>query len=326
LFQDAGAEIVYNHCEAFRRVDLVIKIMPPTEAEVEYLEEGSVLLSSLELGVRSQDAMRRLIQAGVTAMGYEILEDERGELPVLIPMSEITGNLLPILAAEYLMSPNHGKGVVLGGVAGLLAAKVVIVGAGVVGFTAARAFHALGARVVLMDRDVRRLRTAKNLIGPELCTQLAVPYRLERELKDADVLIGAVRSKGSVSPKVIDLGMLELMPRGGVVMDVSTDQGGCVEGLRPTDISDPVYRENDLTFFAVPNIPSMVPRAASTALSNVILSFVQLMDELGELGPDGVLRRHPLLAKGVYAHKGHCTHPKIAEFLDLPFAGPCCDF
>ncbi len=323
-FTNAGATIVYNHKEAFMRADLVLKVMPPTREEAEFFHEGQVLLSSLELGMRSKGALQALIQSGVTAMGYEILEDEHGELPVLLPMSEITGRLLPVLAANLMMIQNGGPGIVLGGVPGLKAARVVIIGAGVVGVTAARTFDALGARVVLMDRDMRRLRNAKSRVGAGLCVQLAVPYKVIREIAQADVVIGAVLARGNVSPVVITDDMLRSMRPNGLVMDVSIDQGGCVEGIRPTSTRDPVYREHNINFFAVPNIPSMVPRAASVALSNVVLSFVQLMDDLGSLGPDRVLARYPVLGKGVYAHKGKCTHPRIAELAGRDYAGPCC--
>jgi len=324
-FVNAGATIVYDHKEAFMRADLVLKVMPPDIRESGFLHEDQVILSSLELGMHSKPALRTLIESGVTAMGYEILEDEHGELPVLLPMSEITGRLLPVLAGNFLMNQNNGPGIVLGGVAGLYAVRVLIIGAGVVGVTAAKTFNALGARVLLMDRDMRCLRRAKAEVGPNLCVQLAVPYKIIREVAKSDVVIGAVLARGDVSPVVITADMLKTMRPRSLVMDVSIDQGGCIEGIRPTSINDPIYQEKGLNFFAVPNIPSMVPKASSQALSNVVFSFVQLMEQLGTLGPDGVLSRYPVLSKGVYAHKGRCTHSRIAMLADQPFVGPCCD-
>ena len=325
MYKEAGATIVYNHKEPFQRADLVIKVMPPTKEEATYLREDSVLLSSLELGLRSKSAMQELIKSGVTALGYEILEDEKGNLPVMQPMSEITGMLLPSIAAHYLMEPHGGKGIVLGGVAGLLAAKVVIIGAGTVGITAAKGLLNMGARVILMDRDVSRLRHAKEMVGSTLRTQLAIPFRLREELKDADVLITAVFERGNTSPVVINKELLSRMPDGGLVIVVDIDQGGSIEGVRPTRISDPVYVEDGKLIFAVPNIPSTVPRAASTAISNVVLSFVDLLEDLDTYGIDRILKGYPQIQKGVYAYKGRCTHKRIAEFADLAYEGPCCN-
>jgi alanine dehydrogenase len=313
-YDEAGAKLVFNAGEVFKRADLVVKVMPPSLPELEYLTPGKTLFSFLAYNVLNTKLMASLSDDKCTAIGYNLIEDEMGNLPVLTTMSEIAGMLLPQIAGRFLATQEGGRGISLGGVAGIPAANVVIIGAGVVGKTAAKAFIGAGANVTVMDSDLARLRDLTKWVHAPVNTALATPYYVDRYVEAADVVVGAVMIHGQQSPHVVTEAQVRRMRKGSVILDVSIDQGGCVETSRPTTHTDPVFIRHGVIHYAVANIPAMVARTASQALNNVILPFVQLT---ADSGPKAFVAE-PSLRRGIYLFQGKCTQPAIGELLGWP--------
>ncbi len=310
-YEAAGASIVFSPEEVFARADLIVKFMPPTLDECSWIPERRILFSTVHLGSANPRILQTLRDRETTAVGYELIEDDTGYLPVVTAMSEIAGMLLPQIAGKLLETTQGGRGILLGGVAGIPASDVVIIGAGTVGSTAARVFLGCGANVTIMDLDLRRLRLLEVQLDKEANTILATPYNIERHVVTADVVVGAVLIHGRKAPHVVTAAMVSEMRPGSVILDVSIDQGGCVETSRPTRLTDPVFKKHGVTHFCVPNIPSSVARTASHALNNVVLSFVE---EVGERGEQAV-SEIPTLRRGVYLFSGRCTHEGLAGLL-----------
>jgi alanine dehydrogenase len=317
-YRKAGATIAFSAEEIFARADLVVKVMPPTAQECAWLPEQKFLFSSLNLGVANPKVHEILKERRAIAIGLELIEDAEHNLPVLTAMSEIAGMLLPQIAGRFLDSMHGGRGIMLGRVPGIPAANVVIIGAGTVGATAARSFLGAGACVTVMDGDLRRLRQLDTAVSARADTVLATPYDIERHVTPADVVVGAVLIHGRRAPHVLAEDIVRRMKPGSVILDVSIDQGGCVETSRPTTLSDPVFNKHGVTHYCVPNIPSSVARTASRALNNVVLSFVE---ELAE-GGMSALRENPTLRRGVYLVSGKCTHEGLAGLLDWEYTNP----
>jgi alanine dehydrogenase len=313
-YDEAGAKLVFNAGEVFKRADLIVKVMPPSLPELEYLTPDKTLFSFLAYNVLNTKLLAKLSDDKCTAIGYNLIEDEMGNLPVLTTMSEIAGMLLPQIAGRFLATQEGGRGISLGGVAGIPAANVVIIGAGVVGKTAAKAFIGAGANVTVMDSDLARLRDLTKWVHAPVNTALATPYYVDRYVETADVVVGAVMIHGQQSPHVVTEAQVRRMRKGSVVLDVSIDQGGCVETSRPTTLTDPVFIRHGVIHYAVANIPAMVARTASQALNNVILPFVQLT---ADSGPKAFVAESSL-RRGVYLFQGKCTQPAIGELLGWP--------
>ncbi len=310
-YDEAGARIAFSAAEIFGRADFVVKVMPPTLEECQWLPEEKFLFSWLQLGVANPKALEVLRQRRVTAVGYELIEVRDGSLPVLTAMSEIAGGLLPQIAGRYLETTHGGRGIALGGVAGIPAANIVVVGAGIAGGYAARAFLGVGANVIVLDADLVRLRKLEILLDKMINTALASQYSLERYLEFADVVIGAVLLHGRKTPHVITEALVRKMRPGSVIIDVSIDQGGCVETSRPTTLSDPVFVKHGVTHYCVPNIPSAVARTASHALNNVVSSFVE---EIASLEMQA-FEENQALRRGVYLYRGQGTQEELAGLL-----------
>jgi alanine dehydrogenase len=251
----------------------------------------------------------------VTAIGFEAIEEDGGNRPVLTAMSEIAGRLIVPIAAHYLQARQGGRGIVLGGVPGVTPGTVVILGAGVAGTSAALTASAIGAHVIVLDRDIARLRALAERSRVPIVTAAATPYNLQRFVPIADVLIGAVFIGLEATPHLLDRDLVRCMRTGSVFVDVAIDQGGCSTTSRPTTILDQVYVEEGVTHFCVPNIPALVPRTATVALSNMLLPY---LEQITGRGPDGVLHDDGALARGFYTHGGFCLRRKIAEPLALP--------
>ncbi len=310
-YRAAGADIAFSAEEVFGRADLIVKLMPPTPEECGWMPEQRFLFSALHMGTVSSKAHEMLRDRGTTAVGIELIEDDDHSLPVLTAMSEIAGMLLPQIAARYLETTRGGRGVLLGGVAGIPPSHVVIIGAGTVGFTAARMFLGAGANVTVMDENLRRLRFIEMQLQKRVTTALAAPYNIERFVPSADVVVGAVFVHGRRAPLVVTEDDVKGMKPGSVIIDVSIDQGGCVETSRPTTLSDPVFIKHEVTHFCVPNMPSSVARTASHAFSNVMLPFV------AEVSANGIdaFRGDLALRRGTYLYSGRCTHEGLAGLL-----------
>lgn len=311
-----GARIVYDRDEVFGRCELVLKISALRSADILRVRPGTAVLAFHHLSASSRERVEALLHRKVTLIGYEILEDEKGDLPVLHAMSEIAGQLAVHAAARYLESQEGGRGVLLGGATGIPPAHVVILGSGVVGLWAARAAAGNRAQVTLMDSSLAALRRAEDALGRRVVTEVANPASITRAVGFADALIGAVLIRGERAPLLVTRDMVKSMKPGAVIVDVSIDQGGCVETSRPTTLRDPVFVESGVTHYAVPNMSSAVARTASTALSHAALDFV---GKLAHRGIEAGIREHPGLAAGVYVHQGHLVSPSVARSLGMEY-------
>jgi alanine dehydrogenase len=314
-YREMGATVVYSTDEAFSRSEIVLKVYPPSWEEYEHLEEGQVLFSFLQLSHATKRNLELLLTRRVTAIGFEAIEEASGNRPVLTAMSEIAGRMIVPIAAHYLQARHGGRGMLLSGVPGVGPATVVVLGAGVVGTNAALCAAAMGAHVIVLDRDIARLRTLAERSDNTIVTATATPFNLQRFVPIADVLIGAVFIEMEATPHLLDDGLIRQMRPRSVFLDVSIDQGGCSTTSRPTNILDQVYVENGVTHFCVPNIPALVPRTATVALSNILLPY---LEDIANSGPEAILRNRGTLAQGFYTHDGFCLQRKIAEPLSLP--------
>jgi alanine dehydrogenase len=315
-YADMGAGVVYSAEEVFARSRLLLKVLPPSWEECSRLEERQILFSFLQLSHATRRLLGLLLDRKITAIGLEAIEDEDGERPALTAMSEIAGRLSIPIAAHYLQARQGGKGTLLEGLPGVPPGVVVILGAGVVGANAALRAAAIGAQVIVLDRDVARLRRLSDRARGRIVTATASPYNIHRFVPIADVLIGAVLIRMEATPHLIDEALIRRMRPRSVFLDVSIDQGGCSTTSRPTNILDPIYVREDVIHFCVPDIPALVPRTATVALSNILLPYV---GELTREGPERALRANPPLGRGYYTHDGLCMKRKIAETLDLPY-------
>jgi alanine dehydrogenase len=315
-YREAGASVVYSSEEVFARADLIVKIMPPTPQECLWMGERKSLFSVVHLGSANPEIHRMLKEQGTIAVGLELIEDADHYMPILMAMSQIAGTLVPQIAGRFLETTNGGRGVMLGGLPGVPASHVVIVGAGTAGFTAARVFLGYGAAVTLMDKDLKRLRIVDSSLPNSINTALATSYNIERYIRSADVVVGAVWVHGQTAPHVITESMVRKMRPGSVVIDLSIDHGGSVETSRPTTLSDPIFKKHGVIHYCVPNIPSSVARTASHALNNVVQPFVE---DVGENGLES-FRKNLALRQGVYLFSGHCTHEGLAGLLGCAFS------
>lgn len=315
-YEKMGAKIVFSKEEVYKRAQMIVKVSRPSEAEYSYLCDGHLLFGFLHLAVAPKSFVEILLERKITAIGYEIIELPDGRLPILQAMSEIAGQMAIVIAARYLQNEDGGRGIVLGGIPGVPPATVVILGAGVVGQNAIRAALGLGAHVVVLDKDVDKLREVEKLFDKRVETAIANVYNIEKAVQFADVLIGAVLIHGALTPKLVTEEMVKKMKPGSVIIDVSIDQGGCVETSRPTTIVNPVFVKYGVIHYCVPNIASNVARTATYALTNVSLPYIL---EIANSGLEHVLRERPSFAKGVYTYLGYCTNQSIAEIFNLTY-------
>ncbi|HOV99534.1 MAG TPA: alanine dehydrogenase [Bacteroidota bacterium] len=315
-YQEAGATIVYSPEELVNRSDVILKIAPPSLEEIQMLHENQTLFSALHLSIAKRAIIETLLEKKITAIAHELIENERGELPIVQMMSEIAGQLSIHVAAHYLQSRQDGRGVLLGSIPGVPAANVVILGAGTVGRTAARVALGSGAFVTVIDRNIVRLREIENMFQWRVSTAVADPYNIELAVRKADALIGAVLMKGEKTPHIVTEEMVKRMKPGSVIVDLSIDHGGCVETSRPTTLLDPTFVLHHVIHYCVPNMPAAVPRTATVGWTNVLLPFLR---EATELGIDGVLRSDVGLAHGVCTYKGHCTNSIASRVFDIDY-------
>lgn len=318
-YREMGATIVYSAEEVISRAGLVLKVYPPSWNEYQMLEEGQILFSFLQLSHATKKNLELLIEKKISAIGFEAIEEKDGDRPVLTVMSEIAGKLCIPIAAHYMQVRQGGRGILLGGMPGVSPAVVVVLGAGVVGSNAAIKAAAMGAQVLVLDKDVRRLRDLEAKCQNKLTTAMATPFNLNKFVPIADVLIGAVFIELETTPHILDEKMIRSMKPRSVFLDISIDQGGCSTTSRPTTIIEPVYIKEGVIHFCVPNIPAWVPRTSTIALSNILLPFLQ---QLTMSGPKATLRTNETLARGFYTFSGYCLKQKIAEPLGIPFLNP----
>jgi alanine dehydrogenase len=314
-FAAQGATIVPDAAELFGGADLIVKVKEPQPQEVERLQPHHTLFTYLHLAA-DPELTRALVASGATCIGYETVEDDRGRLPLLAPMSEVAGKIATQAGAFFLEKPLRGRGVLLGGVPGVTAANVMIIGGGVVGMNAAFIAVGMEATVYVYDRNIDRLRELDIAFGGRADTCFATTLSIEDRLPDADLVIGAVLVHGARAPKVVTRPQLSLMKPHAVMVDVSIDQGGCFETSRPTTHSDPVYEVDGVIHYCVTNMPGAVPITSTYALTNATLPYVL---HLARSGVSPAVLENPGLKLGVNVAGGEVTYLGVAQAVGLPY-------
>jgi len=316
-YSEAGAEITLSKKRVFE-ADIILKITPPTIEELDLFHSGQVLISPLQFPTTSKEFLQKLIQKRVIAIALEYMQAEDDSFPIVKIMSEITGSVAVLTAAEYLTDPNLGKRVLLGGISGVPPAKVVIIGAGNVGEHATKTALSLGASVRLFDNDIYKLMQLKSNIGRHLHTSTLDPVYLQYQLLSADVLITAIHSDTGRVPMVVTEDIVMKMKKGSVIVDVSIDQGGCVETSRLTTHDDPIFVKHDVIHYCVPNIPSKVSRTASIAFSNILTPLLLKTGSMNSF--ESMFYDNQGLMNGVYAYKGNLTNHFLAKHFDIKYS------
>ncbi|VAX24729.1 Alanine dehydrogenase [hydrothermal vent metagenome] len=317
-FESEGAKMTGSAEEAWS-AEIVVKVKEPVEPEYEYLRDGLVLYTFLHLAA-APDLAAMLMESGTVAIGYETVQDKiNGALPLLIPMSEVAGRMAVQAGAKYLEKEHGGRGVLLGGVPGVEPGKVVILGGGVVGFNAAKIAVGFGARTLALDTSLPKLRVIDDIFDGRVETLYSNSHNILQAIREADLVIGAVLLPGAKTPWLVTKGLLSEMKPGSVIVDVSVDQGGCVETSRPTSHSDPVFVVDSITHYCVANMPGAVPRTSTMALSNA--TFPGLL-ELAEKGVERTMKENYSMRMGLNVAEGNVTHQKVAEALNMPYKFP----
>jgi alanine dehydrogenase len=314
-YSESGGEIIYETSEVYK-ADIILKIAPPTQDEIKFLKAGQTIFSTITMPVQSQSYFKTLMSKKINAIGFELIKDKTNTFPLVRSMSEIAGNTAILIAAEYLCDRKYGKGRMFGGFSGITPTEVVILGAGTVGEFAVRAAMGLGAMVKVFDNSVYKLRRLQNNLNTRIFTSIMQPKVLGKALRTADVVIGAIHSPHGHSPVVVSDEMVEKMKFGSVVIDVSIDQGGCIETSRVTNHAEPVFKKHNVTHYCVPNIASRVPHTASYSFSNF---FAPVLLNIGEQGGIvNMLKYDPGVRQGVYIFNGTLTNQFIGESFQLP--------
>ncbi|MFZ0044623.1 MAG: alanine dehydrogenase [Streptosporangiaceae bacterium] len=313
-FVAAGATILPSADDVWQIGELILKVKEPVAEEYHRMRKDQVLFTYLHLAA-SRPCTDALLESGITAIAYETVQLPDGSLPLLAPMSEVAGRMAPQVGAHHLQRDGGGRGVLMGGVSGVYAAKVVVLGAGVSGMSAAAIALGMQAEVLLVDRNIARLRSADAIYQGHCQTVASNAYEVERAVIDADLVIGAVLVPGAKAPTLISNELVSRMKAGSVLVDISIDQGGCFEDSHPTTHADPTYRVHESVFYCVANMPGAVPHTSTYALTNVTLPYVV---EIANRGWREALRRDPSFAPGLNIHEGTVTCAPVAEAHGLP--------
>jgi alanine dehydrogenase len=315
-YSEAGAEICHSTDELFK-CDIVLKVAPPSEEEIEMMGGNQTLISALQISTQPKEILQKLIQKKITAVAWDYIRDDSGAFPVVRTMGEIAGTTSILLAGDMLSCFGKGKGMMLGGIAGVQPTEVVVIGAGTVGEYATRAALGLGASVKVFDNSLSKLRRLQNDLGVRVYTSVIQPKVLEKALRRADVVIGALRASLGRTPCVVSEEMVQQMKEGSVIVDVSIDQGGCFETSRVTSHDNPTFVEHGVIHYCVPNIPSRVARTASFALSNIFAPILLDMGDKG--GPRDLIQRDYGFRSGVYMYRGILTSEVLGKVFGLKF-------
>ncbi len=313
-YSEAGAKIVYSAEDVFK-CDTILKVAPPSLKEIEMMPGKQTLISAVHLPIQKVENFNALAAKKITAIAWDFIRDETNIYPVVRAMGEIAGNTSVLIAAEYLSHASNGQGLMFGGISGVKPTEVIILGAGTVAESAARAALGLGASVKIFDNSTYRLRRIQNDIGIRLWTSAIQPSELRNAIDTADVVIGAIHSRGGRTPVVVTEEMISNMKYGSVIVDVSIDQGGCFETSQITTHDKPVFRKHGVIHYCVPNIASRVSRTASYALSNIFAPILLAIGEQGGIG--NLVRKQPGFRHGVYIYCGAHTNENIAEMFGL---------
>ena len=311
----AGGKIVETADDAWGEGDMVVKVKEPIAPEYPRMRENQVLFTYLHLAPEFE-LTKQMMERKVTGVAYETITDRHGRLPLLTPMSEVAGRMSVQVAATYLEKMNGGKGILLGGVPGVPAANVLIIGGGVVGTEAAKMAVGLGARVTIIDRNLDRLRQLDDIFLSKVQTMASSRYAIEEAMAHADVVIGAVLVVGAAAPKLVTRDMLKLVPNGSVLVDVAVDQGGCFETTHATTHSNPTYYEEGVLHYAVANMPGAVPRTSTFALTNATLPYAL---DLANKGFEQAIADDTGLREGVNTYAGKLTYEAVATSQNLEY-------
>jgi alanine dehydrogenase len=316
-YSEAGAQISFSKEEVFKS-QVLVKIAPPTSEEIDLMQTDQILISPLQLPVLKDDYLEKLKKKRITALAMEYLQSDDGDYPIVRIMSEIAGNCAVLTAAEYLNNSREGgRGLLLGGISGVPPAKIVILGAGVVAESAIKVALGLGASVRIFDNNITKLMRLQNTVGRHLHTSSLNPVYLAYQLTSADVLIGAIHSKSGRTPIIVSEEMVSKMKDGAVIIDVSIDQGGCIETSRMTTLENPSFTKHGVIHYCVPNIASKVSRTASLAVSNIITPLLLKMGS--GLHFDNILYEHQGIRNGCYTYKGCITNEYLSKRFGLKY-------
>jgi alanine dehydrogenase len=317
LYQRAGAQIIDSADDVWAKADMIVKVKEPIEPEYARMREGQLLFTYLHLAP-DRKLTEQLIQRKVTGIAYETITDRRGGLPLLTPMSEVAGRMAIQVGAHYLEKMAGGRGILLGGVPGVPAARVVIIGGGVVGTNAAKIAVGMGAHVTMIDNNLERLRELDDIFLSKISTLASSAYMIHDAISQADLIVGAVLVPGASAPRLVTKNMLKDVPNGAVIVDVAVDQGGCIETTHPTTHSNPTYYVEGVLHYCVANMPGAVPRTSTFALTNATLPYAV---KLANLGFFEAIRSDAGLKAGVNTYAGHCTYEAVAAAQEIPYTG-----
>ncbi len=315
-YSDNGAEITLSKEEVFK-AQFILKIEPPIKSEIEMMCNNQILISALQVSTQSVDYFTMLNKKNISAFAFEYIQDKQAKLPIVRSMSEIAGNTSLLIASEYLSNINNGKGLILGGISGLLPTSVVIIGAGTVGEYACRTALGLGASVIIFDNSISKLRRLQNNINQKVSTSILQPKVLWKALKRADIVISALQINEGKIAYIVSENMVIDMKKGAVVIDVSIDQGGTFETSKITNHKEPTYIKHDVIHYCVPNIASRVSRTASMAISNILTPILLIIAEEG--GIENTIKKHENLRNGVYSFNGTLTNEILSNNFSLPY-------
>ncbi|MBX3291803.1 MAG: alanine dehydrogenase [Acidobacteria bacterium] len=311
----AGATMLETADEVWEAGDMVVKVKEPIAPEYPRMRENQLLFTYLHLAPEFE-LTKQMMERNVTGVAYETITDAHGKLPLLTPMSEVAGRMSVQVGATYLEKMNGGKGILLGGVPGVPAANVVIIGGGIVGTEAAKMAVGLGAKVTIIDRNLDRLRQLDDIFLSKVQTLASSRYQIEEAISHADLVIGAVLVVGAAAPKLVTRDMLHLLPKGSVLVDVAVDQGGCFETTRATTHSNPTYYEEGVLHYCVANMPGAVPRTSTFALTNATLPYAL---DLANKGFERAIREDVGLREGVNTYAGKCTYEAVATSQNIEY-------
>ena len=307
-YEQAGATVVPDASSVWKKSDLVIKVKEPQPAEYKYFREDLTLFTYLHLAPLPE-LTQAMLDSKITGIAYETIVEADGSLPLLTPMSEVAGRMSVQVGAQYLEAPNGGRGILLGGVPGVAAANVLILGGGVVGTNAAKIAVGMGAHVTIIDRSLHRLRELDDIFNGNVVTLASNAYTIQDTLRLADLVIGAVLVPGASAPRLVRESYLKVMKRGSVMVDVSIDQGGCFETSRPTTHTDPIYYVEEVLHYCVSNMPAAVPNTSTFALTNATFPY---LFEIANHGVEMAIASQAIMS-GVNTWRGHVTHVGVAE-------------
>src|SRR5918911_2470207 len=315
LYQRAGATIIPTADDVWAEAEMIVKVKEPIEPEYPRMKEGLLLFTYLHLAPDPKQT-QALLEHKVTGVAYETITDRKGTLPLLTPMSEVAGRMAIQVGAQYLEKMNGGRGILLGGVPGVPAAHVVIIGGGVVGTNAAKIAVGMGAKVTIIDNNLDRLRELDDIFLSKVSTLASSAYMIHDAISQADLIIGAVLVPGAAAPKLVTRQMLKDVPKGAVIVDVAVDQGGCIETTHPTTHSNPTYYVEDVLHYCVANMPGAVPRTSTFALTNATLPYAL---KLANKGFVEAINSDPGLKEGVNTYAGKITYEAVARDQGLKY-------